>query len=705
MERTLRQVAAIPISDLPGISARLLERLDIMGLRSVLDVLQHYPRRYIDRTKKADIAELNVGDEATVFAEVKRISSRRIGGRRTMVEASVFDGTSYLGLTFFNQPWREKQLSVGTEAAFFGKLEIFNGARKMTNPVVDVVDQLGDKTGVIVPIYPQSGKADVSTWQLRPVVQAALDEAGPLSEPIDADIRRELKLLDRTAAYRRVHQPDGEKQRYQAERRLRFDEFLRMQVGLVARKRALAASPGISHVVSGELVARFLAALPFALTGDQQRAIDEITADLAAPAPMHRLLQGDVGSGKTVVALSALLVAVQGGYQGAFMAPTEVLAEQHYIGSLRMLDGLEVPAGESSLFGERPVRVALLTNRTTAAERRRISAGLLDGEIDILIGTHALLYGGVEFHRLGVVVIDEQHRFGVEQRALLRAKGDDPDLLVMTATPIPRTAGMLIYGDLDKSELRELPPGRTPINTELVGPDPDARSAAYGLLKAEVAAGHQAYIVCPLVEGSEKTQAKAATEEFEELSGGELFGLRLGLLHGQMAGKDKEAVMAEFRAGTLDVLVATTVIEVGVDVPNATVMIIEDADHFGLSQLHQLRGRVGRGGDQSWCFLFAEPTTPDGEARVEAMVASTDGFYLAEQDLSIRGAGEVFGERQAGMGDLKLGKIPRDEKYVIAARTTAERILDSDPNLDHNPALREEVEDLLGDDVDFLFKS
>ncbi len=705
MARTLREVAAIPTGDLPRVSGKLLERLDIMGLRSVLDVLQHYPRRYHDRTKKADIADLAPGDEATIFAEVKRISSRRTRNGRSLVEASVFDGTSYLPITFFNQAWREKQLAVGTEAAFFGKLEIFNGARKMTNPVVDVVDHLGDKTGVIVPIYPQSGKADVSTWQLRPVVAAVLDAAGPLAEPLDAGIRRELKLVDRTAAYRRVHQPDDDAQRYQAERRLRFDEFLRMQVGLVARKRALAASPGIRHVVDGELVARFHAALPFALTGDQRRAIAEIDADLAAPAPMHRLLQGDVGSGKTVVALSALLVAVQGGYQGALMAPTEVLAEQHHLGSVRMLDGLEVPAGESSLFGERPVRVALLTNKTTAAERRRISAGLLDGSIDILIGTHALLYGGVEFHRLGVVVIDEQHRFGVEQRALLRAKGDDPDLLVMTATPIPRTAGMLIYGDLDKSELRELPPGRTPITTELVGPDPMARSRAYDLLKAEVAAGHQAYIVCPLVEGSEKTQAKAATEEFEDLGGGELHDLRLGLLHGQMAGKDKEAVMAAFRAGTIDVLVATTVIEVGVDVPNATVMIIEDADHFGLSQLHQLRGRVGRGGDRSWCFLFAEPTTPDGQARVDAMVESTDGFHLAEQDLAIRGAGEVFGERQAGMGDLKLGKIPRDEKYVLAARKTAEQILDADPLLERNPALREEVEDLLGDSVDFLFKS
>jgi ATP-dependent DNA helicase RecG len=361
-------------------------------------------------------------------------------------------------------------------------------------------------------------------------------------------------------------------------------------------------------------------------------------------------------------------------------------------------------------MGERPVRVELLTNRTGAAGRRKLSAALAAGEVDIVVGTHALIYESVAFPNLGVAVIDEQHRFGVEQRALLRAKGPggargEPDVLVMTATPIPRTAAMLVYGDLDKSELREMPPGRTPITTEVVPPSPLEREAAYRRLRGQVAAGRQAYVVCPLVEGSEKVEAKAATEEAARLEAEELVDLRVGLLHGQMPGPDKEATMARFRDGLIDVLVATTVIEVGVDVPNATVLVVEDADRFGLSQLHQLRGRVGRGGGESWCFLFADPQTPEAEARLQAMADSTDGFLLAERDLEIRGAGEVFGERQAGFTDLKLGRIPRDEAVVLEARRVAEEILDGDPGLARNRQLAEEVEDLLGDDVEFLFKS
>ena len=478
-----------------------------------------------------------------------------------------------------------------------------------------------------------------------------------------------------------------------------------MQIGLVARKRALATeASGIRHAVDGALVPRFHDQLPFPLTRDQRRAIAEITADLAAPAPMHRLLQGEVGSGKTVVALTALLTAVQGGYQGAFMAPTEVLAEQHELTMRALLEGLTVPA-EDRLPGERPVQVALLTNRTPAAERRRIADGLRAGEVDILVGTHALIYEGVEFARLGVAVVDEQHRFGVEQRDLLRAKGESPDVLVMTATPIPRTAAMLIYGDLDKTELRELPAGRSPIATEAVGPGPLERAAVYAHVRDEVAAGRQAYVVCPLVEGSAKLEARAATEERERLAAEDLAGLRLGLLHGQMPPAEKEATMAAFRAGDVDVLVATTVIEVGVDVPNATVMVVEDADRFGLLQLHQLRGRIGRGVHASRCYLLADPTTPQGVARMEAMTESGDGFELAERDLAIRGAGEVFGERQAGWSDLKLGRLPYDEPIVIAARAVAEAFLDADPDLDEHAQLREEVEDLLGEAVDFLLKS
>ncbi len=706
----MRELAGLPVSELASVGPKLEPRLADMGIETVLDVLQHYPRRWVDRTRKADIATLAVGEEATVFAEVRTIRGRRTRQGRALVEAVVYDGTSVLNITFFNQAWREKQLSVGTEASFFGKLDVYRGKRQMTNPVVDVVGRAGEadeKTGVIVPVYPQSGKAEVFTWQLRKVVNEALRRCAKrgLDDPLDEAVLDRLDLVTRATAYRGIHAPDDMTELRAAERRLKFDEFLRMQVGLVARKRALAAEQsGIRHRIDGTLVESFVAQLPFALTGDQQRTIEEITRDMAGAAPMHRLLQGDVGSGKTVVALAALLIAVQGGYQGAFMAPTEVLAEQHYLGSLRMLEGLHVPA-DGSLLAERPVRVELLTNRTTAAERRRIAAGLDAGDVDILVGTHALLYGDAQFSRLGLAVVDEQHRFGVEQRALLRGKGDEPDVLVMTATPIPRTAAMLVYGDLDRSELREMPPGRTPIATTVVGPSPLEHAAAWEHLRAEVDAGHQAYVVCPLVEDKGKVEAKAATAEYERLQAEELRGLRVGLIHGQMKSKEKEEMMAAFRAGTVQVLVATTVIEVGVDVANATVMVVEDADRFGLSQLHQLRGRVGRGTAASHCFLFSDPTTPEGEERVLAMAASIDGFDLAEKDLEIRGAGEVFGERQSGFSDLKLGRIPRDEAIVIEARRAAEEILDDDPDLTGHAQLREEVEDLLGDDVEFLFKS
>jgi ATP-dependent DNA helicase RecG len=708
---TLADLRDIPLVRLAGVGNAIDDKLAQMGLHDVLDLLQHYPRRWVDRTKKSDIADLAVGEEATVFAEVVRTNARRTRQGRSLVEVTVTDGTSNLAITFFNQPWRDKQLSVGTEASFFGKLDVYRGKRQMTNPVVDVVGRAGEtdeKTGVIVPVYPQSGKAEVFTWQLRKFVAEALAKckARGFADPLNAKERGEL--VDRDQALRAIHRPDSMTDLAQAKDRLIFDEFLRMQVGLVARKRAFEAEQsGIRHNVDATLVDDFIARLPFPLTGDQVRTIGEIKHDMASASPMHRLLQGDVGSGKTVVALAALLVGVQGGYQGAFMAPTEVLAEQHYLGSLRLLEGLTVTGSDATLFAGtgRPVQVALLTNRTTAAERRKIAAGLAANEIDILVGTHALLYGDAQFTNLGIAVVDEQHRFGVEQRALLKGKGDEPDVLVMTATPIPRTAAMLVYGDLDRSELREMPPGRTPIATTVVGANPLDEAAAWNKLREEVRAGHQAYVVCPLVEDKGKVEAKAATAEYERLQAEELKGLRVGLLHGQMKSKDKEAAMSAFRAGDLDVLVATTVIEVGVDVPNATVMLVEDADRFGLSQLHQLRGRVGRGQAASYCFLFGDPSTEEGEERLEAMAASTDGFGLAEKDLEIRGAGEVFGERQSGFSDLKLGRIPRDEPIVMAARTVAEGILDRDPDLAQHAQLREEVEDLLGDDVEFLFKS
>jgi ATP-dependent DNA helicase RecG len=704
---TLRELRDKPISELRTVGPSLGERLGAMGIDTVLDLLEHYPRRYHDRTNTTEIAALAVDEQATVAGEVKKVSVRRPRKGRPIVEMELYDGTSYLKLTFFNQEYRAR-IGEGTEVSVFGKVDLYRGRRQMVNPAIDVLDTVAEPTtGVLLPVYPQSGKAGVNSWEIRKVAAELLKRTEPrgFADPLEDDLRRAQHLVDRTAAYTNIHRPETLADASTARARLTFDEFLRMQVGLVARKRALERDrTGIEHRIDGALSPAFLAALPFPLTGDQERVIAEIMADMGAAAPMHRLLQGEVGSGKTVVALTALLVAVQGGHQGAFMAPTEVLAEQHELTMRTLLGGLRVPEA-GSLLGERPVGVALLTNRTSAAERRRIAEGLRGGQIDILVGTHALIYEGVEFAQLGLVVIDEQHRFGVEQRDLLRGKGNEPDVLVMTATPIPRTAAMLIYGDLDKSELRTLPAGRSPIATEVVGPSALERVAVYERLRNEVAAGRQAYVVCPLVEGSTKLEAKAATEEYARLGREELAGLRLGLLHGQMPSADKEAVMRGFREGAIDVLVATTVIEVGVDVPNATVMIVEDADRFGLLQLHQLRGRIGRGEHPSWCYLLADPSTAEGRARLEAMRDSTDGFELAERDLEIRGAGEVFGERQSGFSDLKLGRLPRDEPVVIAARAVAEALLENDPGLERHDQLREEVEDLLGDAVEFLFKS
>jgi len=713
MPRRLRQLAELPVSVLDGVGPKKVEALATMEIETVLDLLTHYPRRYLDRTQQAAIKDLKVGDEAMVLAVVKRVQSRRTRQRRALVEVDVFDGTSYLRCTFFNQPWRAKQLREGADAVFFGKLEAYRGRRQMTNPVVDLI---GNRTGRIVPIYPQSDKAGLTTWELGGWVEESLRRAGELADPLPREWLDRLDLVDRTWAFNQVHAPESMGAAQAARKRLVLDELLRLQLTLVMRKRALEReAKGIRHTVDGELVRRFHDALPFPLTRAQRNAIDELAADLAGPHPMHRLLQGDVGAGKTVVAVTALLMGVQSGRQGAFMAPTEVLAEQHDVAVRDLLRHLTVTAGEGSLFADRPLRVELLTHRTTAKERARIAAGLGDGTVDLLIGTHALLTEAVDFHDLGVVVIDEQHKFGVEQRAALRAKGrssegDDsentvPDVLVMTATPIPRTAAMTVYGDLDVTVLDELPPGRTPVRTEWLR-SPMEETVAYTRVREEVDAGRQAYVVCPLVEGSDKIQARAATDEHERLSHEVFPDLRVALLHGQMKGKDKEAVMAGFRDGDVDVLVATTVVEVGVDVANATVMLVEDADHFGMAQLHQLRGRVGRGAAQSWCYLLGEATTPESEARLEALERTTDGFELAEVDLEIRGEGTVFGTRQKGRSDLKLASLRRDREWVARAREVAFAIVDGDPHLRDHELLAEEIRLLIDDDeAEFLFKS
>jgi ATP-dependent DNA helicase RecG len=705
----LGDLAAMPVTRLKGVGERKAEGLDAVGVSSLLDLLTYYPRRYVDRTNEARIGDLVVGEEALVLVTVERVASRRTRGRppKVLVTVDVTDGSGHLRVSFFNQAWRERQLRPGMTVALFGKLEVYAGRKQMTNPVVDLI---GDRTGRIVPIYPQSDKAGLSTWEIGDWVAEALrrSQVRGLLDPVPDWVLDRFDLVARREAFAGIHAPETMEHKEVARRRLVLDELLRVQLALVQRKRHIERTTrGIPHTVEGPLLDAFLGRLPFDLTEDQQAAIDEIRRDLAAPHPMHRLLQGDVGAGKTVVAVWTLLAAVEGGYQGAFMAPTEVLAEQHAQGIRALLDGVEVPDDGTSLFGARPVRVELLTNRVGAADRRRILGGLAAGQVDLVIGTHALIQEAVEFGSLGAVVIDEQHRFGVEQRAALRDKsagGAVPDVLVMTATPIPRTAAMTVYGDLDVTIIRSLPAGRQPITTTWARTERDETSV-WSAVRREVGAGRQAYVVCPLIEESEKLEARSAEDTFARLEAGELAGLRLGLLHGRLGSADKDATMHQFRERRLDVLVATTVIEVGVDVPNATVMVILDADRFGIAQLHQLRGRVGRGSERSWCYLVSQSEAPEPEARLGALVGSTDGFALAEVDLDLRGEGTIMGERQKGRSDLKLASLRRDREWVEKAREVAFDIVDGEGGLESHADLLDEVALFLDEeDQEFLLK-
>ena len=701
---TFDELAQIDIARLKGVGEAKQRALHEYGISDVLELLMTYPRRWVDRTNQQRVADAALGEEVLLVVEVRGVEERQMRNRRKMVNVRVGDGTGTLRITFFNQPWRARQLTIGLVVAIHGKVEDYRGSLQMTNPVVDLI---GDRTGRIVPIYPQSEKVRITTWELAALVDQALRrcESRGLADPLSIADQERLGLIGRFEALKSIHGPDSMADATAARRRLAFDELLRVQVELVRRKRELErTSQGIEHVVGGELVERFVGALPFPLTAAQRRAIDEIATDMASPQPMHRLLQGDVGAGKTIVAVAALLNAVSGGHQGALMAPTEVLAEQHGSGVKALLDGLVVVDGDN-LFGERPLRVELLTNRVTGQDRREVLAGLADGSVDIVIGTHALIQEGVEFGSLGAVVVDEQHRFGVEQRAALRAKSDGvvPDLLVMTATPIPRTAAMTVYGDLEVSALDELPPGRTPIATHWAA-GPLSEANVWASVRDEVETGRQAYVVCPLIEESENLEVASAEETFEQLAAGELSNVRVGLLHGRMSSAEKEATMEAFRARELDVLVATTVIEVGVDVPNATVMVVLDADRFGIAQLHQLRGRVGRGEHASTCWLMT--TSEDANPRIEALVASTDGFELAEIDLELRGEGTLMSSAQKGRSDLRLASLRRDRELIEQAREVAFRIIDDDPELAQSDVLRSEITLLLSErEGDYLTKS
>ncbi len=726
--RRLASLGQVTVSRIRHVGEKRTLALASLGIENVFDLITTYPRRYIDRTKRMDLTDLSVGDEAAVYGEVAKVSGRRSRQGRDIVEVVVTDDGGSFRVVFFNQPWRESQLLVGVQALFFGKVSDYRGQRQMTNPVVDVIvgasgeERDPSKVGRIVAVYPASGKAGLTSWEMGGFIEESLRRAGPLFDPLSEPDRVPLDLVDRTRAFWGIHLPSDLGDVARARRRLAFDEFLRLQLLLALRRRRLeASSAGVAHAFNVRdldvgagtsdgvsLVARFLAGHRYTLTSAQQRVLEQIATDMAAVLPMHRLLQGDVGSGKTTVALTAMLASLDGGHQSVLMAPTEVLAEQHLASLRRDVEGLSVP-DEGVLAGERPLSVQLLTGRVRPRERQGVLEGLALGTVDIVVGTHALLSEDVRFRSLGLIVIDEQHRFGVEQRALLRDEGRvrsfagaDPDLLVMTATPIPRTAAMVLFGDLDVSVLDELPLGRRAVVTEWARSE-ERVAACWQRVRAEVAAGRRAYVICPLVEESEKIEATSAVEERTRLATHELRGLAVGLLHGQMKSQEKEEVMDQFRAGELDVLVATVVIEVGVDVPDATVIVIEDAWRFGLAQLHQLRGRVGRSDLQSYCYLLGSPPNEEGEARLAALVGSNDGFELAEIDLAMRGEGTLLGARQQGRSDLRLARLTSDEDLLVAARDLAATMVERDGTLAN---MIDELKMFVDDEeATYLFKS
>ncbi len=711
---TSRDLAGIPLDRLRSAGGRRIGALAELGVANLLDLLTYYPRRYLDRSREATVSELGTGEDAMVLATVEKVIS--VPGRkgRARVEVTVSDREGgRLRCVFFNQPWRKSQLAEGAEAVLFGRLEVYRGTRQMTNPVVDLV---GDRTGGIFGVYPLSAKASITTWEIARMVGEGLRrcEHRGIAETVPRFLLARHGLCGRFEALRLMHNPESFADVARARARLVFDELLRMQVVLLRRKRERErAGKGIAHPVDRALLEAFRERLPFELTAAQSVAVAEILADLGKAWPMHRLLQGEVGSGKTVVALMAMLAVVGGGRQAALMAPTEVLAEQHHLGLNRLLASLDGAGarrgaragGRLALGGLPAVSLELLSSRTRAAARSRVLGGLANGDVDLVVGTHALIGEEVTFRSLGLAVVDEQHRFGVEQRASLRTKSTDealPDVLVMTATPIPRTAAMTVYGDLDVSQLAELPAGRAGVTTIAVTATAD-QGAVWERLRAEVAGGRQAYVVCPLIEESDKIDATGAEAVHADLQAGELEGLRLGLLHGRLRAGEREPIMAAFRDGRIDVLVATTVIEVGVDVANATVMVILGADRFGMAQLHQLRGRVGRGSWPGWCFLVSDDPPAGALQRMQALVDSTDGFELSEIDLELRGEGTIMDSRQTGRSDLKLASLRKDRDWVERARAAASEIVDGGGPDD---ALADEIDLLLSDtDVDFFDKS
>ena len=671
-----------PITALPGLRRDMAAKLEGLGAATVRDLLFFFPHRHADYAHTVRIAELRPNEEVTVIASVWSAGETRIGRRMKGAEAVVGDDSGTLRVVWFNQPWIARQLATGQQIVLSGRVTAFRERLVMESPEWEPAEADLTHTGRLVPVY--SLTAGLAQRSVRRLVKGAVDTyAGYLSDPLPGAIRKRGRLLPLVDAVRQMHYPDSMDDAGEARRRLAFDELLTIELAVLMRRREwqetsqTPALPLPAAVREG-----FLASLPFPLTGAQQRAIDEIAADIAQPVPMSRLLEGDVGSGKTVVATMALLAAVANGRQGVIMAPTEILAMQHYRTLTRLFSGTETPALEVFMppYLGRPLRVGRLIGSMSAKEKARVAEATERGELDIIVGTHALIQDTVRFRDLRLAVVDEQHRFGVAQRAALREKSTGAHLLVMTATPIPRTLALTVYGDLDVSVLDELPPGRLPVKTVRVAPP--ERDDAYTFVRGQIDARRQAFIICPLVEASDTLQARAATEEFERLRSDVYPDLaeRMGLLHGQMPGKTKDAVMRSFAAGELAILISTAVVEVGIDVPNATVMLIEGADRFGLAQLHQFRGRVGRGAERSYCMLLSESPSEEADQRLRLMEETNDGFRLAEADLEMRGPGEYFGTRQSGLPDLKVARLT-DVDLIQETRAVAGDLLDGDPNL------------------------
>jgi ATP-dependent DNA helicase RecG len=701
-------------------------------ITTVGDLLRHYPRRYVVRGELTDIEALNEGEEVTIFAKVESTKVRRIPGRKgVIVETIVTDGRAKLILTFFNQAWREKDLREGRQGLFAGKVGLFKGKRQLAHPDYLLIPEgdnldaaIGDFAGRYLPVYPATSK--LPSWKIAQCVRLALNALEEVKDYVPHDVLEELNFPDFMTALRDVHEPTSAESAERARSRLTFDEALLMQLFLVLRRHEVRAATTKKRApITDGLLAAFDQRMPFELTAGQKEVWREISADLASPHPMYRLLQGDVGSGKTIIALRAMLSVVDSGGQAALLAPTEVLAQQHYRNFHALLGDL----AEGGMLGGnvRGTQIALLTGSLSAAEKKEVHGSISSGAVGLVVGTHALLSEGVSFNDLGLIVVDEQHRFGVEQRDALREKAaQPPHVLVMTATPIPRTVAMTIFGDLDVSVLRELPLGRSPITTHVVSAlsKPQHLDRAWQRATEEVKSGHQVYIVAPRISPSDDSDlqrfgltpeelklARALSDDddvqekapmvsvedlFPQLSQGALASVRVGKLHGRMHAEEKESVMQAFSKGDIDVLISTTVIEVGVDVPNASMMIIMDADRFGVSQLHQLRGRVGRGTTPGLCLLVtnASDESPAME-RLSAVAATTDGFELSRLDLEQRREGDVLGSAQSGVrSHLRLLRVIRDENLISQARDVAERLVARDPILDSMPQLKIEVDKL-----------